>query len=215
MSSFYVTTLYPLQDKVLRDIDKLDTEFYLTGGTALSRGYFGHRYSDDLDLFMNANPRFMEYAEIISNVLAKKYSIEAIIKSPSYYSLKIDKVLKLDMVNDVAKQVDKPKPLPLFSRTDNLDNILANKISAIVSRDEPKDIVDIWIMNKNMSIKWRQVFDQVDSKAVGIFPPAVAERIATFPIELLSRINWVENKEPKVEDFKKDLDQIVKNILRG
>ena len=32
--SFYLDTLYPLQDEVLQLISKLDTGFYLTGGTA-------------------------------------------------------------------------------------------------------------------------------------------------------------------------------------
>lgn len=43
----YNNVLYPLQDKVFPLFN--DTPFYLTGGTALSRGYFNHRYSDDLD----------------------------------------------------------------------------------------------------------------------------------------------------------------------
>jgi len=33
-------------------IRKLNTPFFLTGGTALSRHYYNHRYSDDLDLFV-------------------------------------------------------------------------------------------------------------------------------------------------------------------
>jgi len=41
-------------DKVLALIRRTDTAFYLTGGTALGRHYLHHRYSDDLDLFVNA-----------------------------------------------------------------------------------------------------------------------------------------------------------------
>ena len=44
---FYFDTLYPLQDRVLNIVKKLDTGFYLTGGTASSRGYLQHRFSDD------------------------------------------------------------------------------------------------------------------------------------------------------------------------
>jgi predicted nucleotidyltransferase component of viral defense system len=33
---------------------KIPVGFYLTGGTALSRAYLNHRYSDDLDFFVNA-----------------------------------------------------------------------------------------------------------------------------------------------------------------
>ena len=53
MNSFYTTTLYPLQDRVFQVLKALHTPFYLTGGTALSRGYYNHRYSDDLDFFVN------------------------------------------------------------------------------------------------------------------------------------------------------------------
>lgn len=54
---FYFDRLYPMQDEVLRLIRSADTEFYLTGGTAASRGYLNHRFSDDLDLFVNDDRR--------------------------------------------------------------------------------------------------------------------------------------------------------------
>lgn len=49
---YYLGQLYPLQDKFLRLLERQHAgQFYLTGGTALSRFYFQHRYSDDLDFF--------------------------------------------------------------------------------------------------------------------------------------------------------------------
>ncbi len=36
---FYFRTLYPLQDRILRAFGDTDTGFYLSGGTAASRGY--------------------------------------------------------------------------------------------------------------------------------------------------------------------------------
>ncbi len=50
---FYFYSLYPLQDHVLHVLSELDIGFYLSGGTAASRGYLHHRFSDDLDLFVN------------------------------------------------------------------------------------------------------------------------------------------------------------------
>jgi hypothetical protein len=52
--AYYLNTLYPLQDKILEIMGKIPVGFYLTGGTALSRAYLNHRYSDDLDFFVNA-----------------------------------------------------------------------------------------------------------------------------------------------------------------
>ncbi|MCA0389565.1 MAG: hypothetical protein LCH52_13835 [Bacteroidetes bacterium] len=45
---FYTENLYPLQDGVLKIVRDLRIPFYLTGGTALSRFLFNHRYSDDI-----------------------------------------------------------------------------------------------------------------------------------------------------------------------
>ena len=55
---YYRNILYPLQDKILKIVGNLPVEFYLGGGTALSRAYLHHRYSDDLDFFVNGVPDF-------------------------------------------------------------------------------------------------------------------------------------------------------------
>ncbi len=55
--SFYFDRLYPFQDEVLKVVSGLDTGLYLTGGTAASRAYLNHRFSDDLDFFTNDSPR--------------------------------------------------------------------------------------------------------------------------------------------------------------
>jgi len=44
---FYQENLYQLQDGVLNLVKSCKTHFYLTGGSALSRIYYNHRYSDD------------------------------------------------------------------------------------------------------------------------------------------------------------------------
>ena len=68
--AFYFDTLYPLQDRVLKVINTVETDFYLTGGTASSRGYLHHRFSDDLDLFVNDDPRFALWNDRIIHTLA-------------------------------------------------------------------------------------------------------------------------------------------------
>jgi len=57
-TDLYLKRLYPFQDTVIEIISELETGFYLTGGTALSRGYLQHRFSEDLDLFVNDQPLF-------------------------------------------------------------------------------------------------------------------------------------------------------------
>ena len=51
--AYYEEILYALQNGVLSTLAACEAPFYLTGRTALHRHYFGFRYSDDLDLFVN------------------------------------------------------------------------------------------------------------------------------------------------------------------
>jgi hypothetical protein len=70
-SSFYFDIFYPFQDRVLEAFDQADTGFYLTGGTAASRGYLRHRFSDDLDFFVNDDNRFGLWLERIIQALSR------------------------------------------------------------------------------------------------------------------------------------------------
>lgn len=76
-NDYYQNILYPLQDKVLGIIGKLPVDFYLTGGTALSRAYLQHRYSDDLDFFVNNAPDFKKQVSDIIKVL-EEFPVEKI-----------------------------------------------------------------------------------------------------------------------------------------
>ena len=60
---YYRESLYPFQDGILEIVKRIGVPFYLTGGTALSRHYTPVRYSDDLDLFVNRDPEFSNWAE--------------------------------------------------------------------------------------------------------------------------------------------------------
>lgn len=215
MNSYYTDTLYPIQNKVLTLIDGLKTPFYLTGDTALSRCYFHHRYSDDLDFFVNKEKGFRTWSEKIITELIIHFDTQVTIKSESYVSIMIDGMLKVDFVNDVQYKFGGFEKKDIFSKVDVVENILSNKISAVVSRDEPKDVVDIWIIATNSTIDWKSIFIAANSKAVGIFPPDAAQRIEEFPIELLSKIKWVDEKKPTPEKFKNDLYAICSEFLKA
>ena len=64
-------------------------------------------------------------------------------------------------------------------------------------------------------INWSFFFEAAGSKAVGIFPPQVAEKIDSFPLELLSLIKWAENMRPAPDIFKRDTQKIIDEMLRA
>ncbi|PKL92245.1 MAG: hypothetical protein CVV21_05695 [Candidatus Goldiibacteriota bacterium HGW-Goldbacteria-1] len=211
----YENTLYPLQDKVLSLIDSLGTPFYLTGGTALSRFHFKHRYSDDLDFFVNDDLKFQDYVNLIIKALAGK-EMKCIVekKYESFCRLTVQDILKVDFVNDVPAYygtVELRASGP-YSKIDNPMNILANKITAFSDRDEPKDISDIWVISKNLPVDWKEIFTAADSKAAGLNPPLIAKKMEEYDTAGLDRIKWV--KRPSDEEFREDMKKVVGGILK-
>ncbi len=80
---YYMEKLYLFQDGVLDIVRKSNIPCYLTGGTALSRGYFNHRYSDDLDIFVTQQAQYPEYVQILfSQFEAAQVSNLNLIKFP-------------------------------------------------------------------------------------------------------------------------------------
>ncbi len=72
--AYYREKLYPFQDGVLNIVKRLNTPFYLTGGAALGRGYFHHRYSDDLDLFMNQRSDYQAHVQTLYAELESRHN---------------------------------------------------------------------------------------------------------------------------------------------
>jgi hypothetical protein len=103
---FYFDRLYPLQNEVLRLIGALDTGFYLSGGTAASRGYLQHRFSDDLDLFVNDDIRFELWSARILQALVTQptWQVIVMLREARFVRLTVarsDVTLKIELINDV------------------------------------------------------------------------------------------------------------------
>jgi predicted nucleotidyltransferase component of viral defense system len=148
--SFYEETLYPLQDLAL---SLLQTDrFYLSGGTALSRWHYEHRYSDDLDFFFRGDAFHKEefpvvYREIIAR-LATSFKVEATIDGEYFkriYILHNDTSLKIEFIyenyphcGEYLKSND--------CLIDSSENIAVNKITAVQDRKTAKDFVDLYFL---------------------------------------------------------------------
>lgn len=78
--------------------------------------------------------------------------------------------LKLEWVNDVPARVGEPTPHPVLGRLDTAENILANNITALMDREEPKDLADIWGFCCIMGLSIQDAIKNADSKAAGVFP---------------------------------------------
>jgi predicted nucleotidyltransferase component of viral defense system len=219
LSEYYEKNLYPLQDGVLDIISQSGTDFFLTGGTALSRAYYRHRYSDDLDFFVNSSKEYDEQMDCIFSKLSENgflwdTSLE-FIRTDNFVSFKVHRVnsdtsLKLDFVNDLVPHFGPFVKTDLFYRTDSIQNILSNKITALF-RYAAKDVADLREIFLHEKIDWPEAFRQARQKEAGIEIPLVCEIITGIPEYEFNGIKWIN--ETHFQDFRTDIIRMAEDML--
>jgi len=188
----YFQQVYPLQDFVFSLVEGVP-DLYLSGGTALTRFYFAHRLSDDLEFFIKIHPQ--EPLEFIQNVkrtdlfardlagkLSRAYDIvnewyyEAysrfFIRTPDF-SMKIDFVREYHHYGELS-------PQPVGVLLNNLEDIGACKVAAFEDRCEVKDVVDLFFLSKQISLA--RLFELADMKRI----PLAYEHLLTINTQGLS-----------------------------
>ena len=214
---YYQNILYPLQDKVFELLTALPVDFYITGGTALSRAWLNHRYSDDLDFFLNGSGNFKIQTEtVIGKMPELNLKFEILQADADFARLVLylgNASLKIDFVNDIPFRTGIPVATGLYRFTDTMENILSNKISAL-PRFAVKDLVDIVFICHELSFDWNQVIDDAFRKDMWVNPVELAKIIDDFPVSALDEINWI-NTPPEPEWFIRQLDIIVRDLLQG
>jgi hypothetical protein len=221
-SDYFEKKLYPLQDGVLRCVERCKTDFFLTGGTALSRGYYGHRYSDDLDFFVCSDDKFNAMVDAVLAELSKDGfgwdDKKDFLRASDFHTLVVsgdrygDIGLKLDFVNDIAPRFGDVIATPLFRRTDSIRNILSNKMTTLF-RFEAKDVADLHEICLHHAFSWASITEEARSKEAGAEAPLAAEIILGMPEADFLSVRW--SKEPSWDAFRADLLVIASDIAYG
>ncbi len=144
------------------------TDFYFTGGTALSAFYLGHRYSEDLGFF--SKDKFdIRRVESIIDGLSKKYNFEytsEFIEIVQIFMIKFKnkEPLKVDFATYPYKKIEEIKIIDGI-KADSLIDIAVNKLHTVNQRTTVKDFVDLyfllqrfsfWDLREGVQIKFRQ-----------------------------------------------------------
>ena len=198
----------------------LNLPFYLTGGTALSRGYFNHRYSDDLDFFVNNDKDFFKHTESFIDTLKQNgFAVEVQpTTSDCFTRIFVNKNtngldkngLKIDFVNDIDAHFGTIKDTPVFYRTDSIRNILSNKYTALY-RLSVKDVADICEIAKNYSFNWRDIINEAEQKEVGIDIKEVVEIFRSYDEKSFEKIRWIN--KPSFSQMQNQIERIAYDII--
>ncbi len=140
-----------LQNDFLREFFGRESRFYLTGGAALVGFYLGHRETNDLNLFTLENE--IENGFVIVRDAARNLgaTVEAIQTAPDFRRLLIrrgDEAVVVDLAREYVFQLEAEKREIGGIRVDSPEEILANKLCALLSRSEIRDLVDVRELEK-------------------------------------------------------------------
>lgn len=214
--NFYTNFLYPLQDSVLIKLLGANTDFYLTGGTALSRFYLNHRYSDDLDFFVNHVPDFQQQTNRCISLLEKSgLTLKKELYTSDFVRLFVIEngvPLKIEFINDVLFHFDGFMTSSLGFKIDSWQNILSNKISAL-QRNAEKDIADLLIICTKFEFDWVQMINAAKDKDSWVDEIEVSRIINNFDVQRLDVVKWIA--KPNTNWCADTLKIISEDVLLG
>ncbi len=159
-----------LQNDFLREFFGRENRFYLTGGAALVGFYLGHRETNDLDLFTLENEIENGFGTVRDAARALGASVEAIQTAPDFRRLLVkrgDEAVVVDLVREYVFQLKLEKREINGIRIDSPEEILANKLCALLSRSEIRDLVDVREL-ENAGFKIEDALSVAQKKDTGL-----------------------------------------------
>jgi len=142
----------PLKQDILRAWFAQETRYFLTGGSALGLFYLHHRRSYDLDLFTSHDVSVKEVQNLITRIAQEiGASHKALRTAPDFQRFQLTRDGEheiIDVVIDRAPQLDKEKNNIDGIRVDTPREILANKLTTLLSRSEAKDLIDLYFLEQ-------------------------------------------------------------------
>ncbi|MDA8333395.1 MAG: nucleotidyl transferase AbiEii/AbiGii toxin family protein [Peptococcaceae bacterium] len=196
--------LTPLQRQVLKILVELDvdSDFYFTGGTALSLCYLHHRESDDLDLFTvneEAVSRMARKFEEKLRMAGLDSKRERSFQS-TFVRLLIANEQKVDLAYDTPFRIRPATPRvvgDIAVPVDSIEDIAANKLLALFGRAATRDFIDVFFLSKEYfdfseMVNWAAMKDTGLDKYWLAVAIQEADKIDSVPVRLLKSLDLQE-----------------------
>ncbi len=185
--------LSPLQKHVLRTLAGLQPRWVLFGGAALTGFVLHHRSTTDLDLCFRDRRELGEASRAVQERLeAAALRVEVMQTSPSFRRLRVlhgNASVIVDLVAEPIEPTEAPRePWPgVF--VDTPHELLVQKLCALLSRSEVRDLVDVGAL-LDAGLDLVRAIADAPSKDTGFSPPTLAWVLQSFPLERATALGF-------------------------
>jgi hypothetical protein len=199
--------LSALQREFLRALGSRPSGFFLTGGAVLVGWVLGHRRTEDLDLFTTDDAAMAEADHLARGIAGEMgAAIEPTQTTPDFrrYALRRGhESMVVDFIRERVPQL-RAKVVRDGITMDPVEEIVANKICALLGRSEVRDIVDLYFLEA-AGFRIDDFLADAQRKDAGVTPAAIAW--------VLSQITIPENLPADVDAA--TLQRFVRDVEDG
>jgi hypothetical protein len=158
----------------------------LGGGAALSGAYLGHRLTGDLDLFVHDADDMRALVRALPDIARQTglhltlqrdvgHLVRARIEGP-------EGAMEVDVVHEPVGDIEAPPPPLEGIVVESLKDLRASKLTCILSRSEPRDLVDLYFLDR-AGYPPDEDLSLALQKDSGIDPGILAWILSQFPVE--------------------------------
>jgi predicted nucleotidyltransferase component of viral defense system len=206
--------LTPLQRALLDAFFACERRFFLTGGAALAGFYLRHRRTTDLDLF-TLDAEAFEHGRRAVEAATRALGADVVVRqhAPGFLRLVVtrgDETVVVDLVLERAPQARAAKSTIGSIVVDVPEDILANKLTALLSRAEERDLVDVWYLERS-GFRVEDALEAARAKDGGCTPAALAWVLSEVSIPDDARIPG----DVSVDELRRFLADVIVRLRRS
>lgn len=184
MTASFPSRLSELQRQFLRVFASKTSAFFLTGGAVLCGWVLGHRRTDDLDLFTSDDEAMTQGDRLVRAAAAEiGAAVESVQAHPDFRRYVVHRSGE-SMVVDLARDRT-PQLYPKVDRdgvpSDTVEEIVANKICALVGRSEIRDLLDLFALER-AGFRAEDFVAEAARKDAGVTPATIAWILSTLTV---------------------------------
>lgn len=158
---------------------------HLGGGAALAGAYLGHRTTGDIDLFVHDQTDMRALVGLLPAAAAETGTDVTLLRDVGHLvraqlESQDGNRVEVDVVHEPLADLTASPPEIEGITIESLTDLRASKLTCILSRSEPRDLVDLYFLDQ-AGFPPEQDLDIAMRKDAGIDPGVLAWLLAQFP----------------------------------